>query len=76
MRDVTTRQDKEIIERNAAGVRSRAYTPGPYTLLENWLVSFVGRYVRELSASCRIATRAADMAAANASGHSGTVATD
>ncbi len=32
--DVTTRQDKEIIERNARGVSSRRYVPGPYSELE------------------------------------------
>jgi phenylpropionate dioxygenase-like ring-hydroxylating dioxygenase large terminal subunit len=34
MWDVTLRQDKRIIEDNQAGVRSRAYTPGPYTRQE------------------------------------------
>lgn len=47
--DVTTRQDKAIIEQNAAGVRSRAYAPGPYTLLEGWPARFVTRYLAELA---------------------------
>ncbi len=34
--DETTKQDKSIIELNAAGVASRAYTPGPYSQLE-WM---------------------------------------
>jgi Rieske 2Fe-2S family protein len=45
--DVTTRQDKGIIERNAAGVRSRAYVPGPYSKLESFPARFVSRYLRE-----------------------------
>lgn len=49
--DVTTAQDKRIIEGNAAGVRSRAYAPGPYSTLELWSSGFVARYLRELSAS-------------------------
>jgi len=49
--DVTTAQDKALIERNAAGVRSRAYTPGPYSTLEDTPAAFVGRYLRELAAS-------------------------
>jgi Rieske 2Fe-2S family protein len=48
--DVTTVQDKAIIERNAAGVRSRAYAPGPYSLLESWPSRLVARYLRELPA--------------------------
>jgi phenylpropionate dioxygenase-like ring-hydroxylating dioxygenase large terminal subunit len=49
--DVTTLQDKAIIERNAAGVRSRAYTPGPYSTLESWPSRLVGRYLKELATS-------------------------
>jgi len=49
--DVTTKQDKHIIEDNAAGVRSMAYVPGPYSMLEPWPSGFVARYLRELSAS-------------------------
>jgi phenylpropionate dioxygenase-like ring-hydroxylating dioxygenase large terminal subunit len=47
--DVTTMQDKVLIERNAAGVLSRAYAPGPYSALEKQTSDFVGRYLRELS---------------------------
>jgi phenylpropionate dioxygenase-like ring-hydroxylating dioxygenase large terminal subunit len=43
--DVTTLQDKVIIERNADGVRSRAYTPGPYSKLEDWTVRFIDQYL-------------------------------
>jgi len=50
--DVTTVQDKTIIERNAAGVRSRAYVPGPYSTLEGWTARFVSRYLQEMSARC------------------------
>ncbi|MGC4250231.1 MAG: aromatic ring-hydroxylating dioxygenase subunit alpha [Sphingobium sp.] len=45
MWDVTTRQDKMIIEENAAGVRSPAYRPGPYTKLEAQTSGFVSDYV-------------------------------
>jgi phenylpropionate dioxygenase-like ring-hydroxylating dioxygenase large terminal subunit len=47
--DVTTVQDKRLIERNAAGVRSQAYSPGPYSRLENRTAQFVARYLRELT---------------------------
>jgi phenylpropionate dioxygenase-like ring-hydroxylating dioxygenase large terminal subunit len=47
--DVTTAQDKVLIERNAAGVRSRAYVPGPYSKLESLPARFVARYLSELS---------------------------
>jgi phenylpropionate dioxygenase-like ring-hydroxylating dioxygenase large terminal subunit len=46
--DVTTRQDKALIERNAAGIRSRSYAPGPYTTLEVLPARFVARYLAEL----------------------------
>jgi phenylpropionate dioxygenase-like ring-hydroxylating dioxygenase large terminal subunit len=48
--DVTTVQDKAIVELNAAGVRSEAYTPGPYSLLESGSDSFVQSYLKGLSA--------------------------
>lgn len=37
---VTTRQDKDIIEANAAGIRSSRYEPGPASLLESDVVGF------------------------------------
>ena len=46
--DVTTRQDKVLIERNGAGVRSRAYGPGPYSRLESLPARFIARYLGEL----------------------------
>ena len=48
--DVTTVQDKTIIEDNAAGVRSRAYAPGPYSKLEQWGAPVTDKYVAELRA--------------------------
>jgi phenylpropionate dioxygenase-like ring-hydroxylating dioxygenase large terminal subunit len=47
--DVTTTQDKRLIERNAAGVRSCAYQPGPYTQLESMPARLVQRYLSELA---------------------------
>jgi phenylpropionate dioxygenase-like ring-hydroxylating dioxygenase large terminal subunit len=43
--DETTRQDKSIIELNAAGVRSRGYVPGPYSKLEGVTADFIERYL-------------------------------
>jgi Rieske 2Fe-2S family protein len=45
MWDVTTRQDKELIELNAQGVRSKGYEPGPYSNLEQIGADFLARYV-------------------------------
>jgi Rieske 2Fe-2S family protein len=49
--DVTTIQDKRLIEGNAAGIRSRSYQPGPYTELEGMPARFVERYLRELASA-------------------------
>ena len=46
--DVTSRADKRIIERNQAGVASRAYEPGPFSLMEPGTQAYVERYVAEL----------------------------
>jgi Rieske 2Fe-2S family protein len=48
--DATTIQDKRLIERNAAGIRSRSYVPGPYTELESMPARLVSRYLSELAA--------------------------
>jgi phenylpropionate dioxygenase-like ring-hydroxylating dioxygenase large terminal subunit len=48
--DVTTLQDKDIIEANAAGVRSCAYEPGRYSKLEQWGVPVLTQYITELRA--------------------------
>jgi Rieske 2Fe-2S family protein len=47
--DVTSLADKAIIERNQAGVRSRAYRPGPYSMMEPGTRQYVDRYVGELA---------------------------
>ena len=53
MWDETTVQDKTIIERNAEGVRSLSYVPGPYSAkLEPGADALVRRYLQELSARC------------------------
>ncbi|HEY2050974.1 MAG TPA: aromatic ring-hydroxylating dioxygenase subunit alpha [Caulobacteraceae bacterium] len=48
--EVTTLADKTIIERNQAGVRSRAYEPGPFSLMEPGTRQYVDRYVAEFAA--------------------------
>lgn len=47
--DVTSQADKRIIERNQAGVASRAYEPGPFSLMEPGTRAYVERYVAELA---------------------------
>jgi phenylpropionate dioxygenase-like ring-hydroxylating dioxygenase large terminal subunit len=47
--DVTTVQDKALVELNAAGVRSRSYVPGPYSLLEPGANNIVRDYLKGLS---------------------------
>jgi Rieske 2Fe-2S family protein len=47
--DVTSVADKTIIERNQAGVLSRAYQPGPFSLMEPGTRQYVERYVGELA---------------------------
>jgi len=47
--DVTSLADKKIIERNQAGVKSRAYEPGPFSLMEPGARQYVDRYVGELA---------------------------
>jgi Rieske 2Fe-2S family protein len=51
--DVTSLADKTIIERNQAGVKSRAYEPGPFSLMEPGARQYVERYVGELAAIAR-----------------------
>lgn len=47
--DVTSRADKRIVERNQAGVASRAYEPGPFSMMEPGTQAYVERYVAELA---------------------------
>jgi Rieske 2Fe-2S family protein len=49
--DETTKQDKSIIELNAAGVASRGYAPGPYSTLETGTADFIERYLKLMAAS-------------------------
>lgn len=46
--DVTTLQDKKIIEDNQAGIRSSRYRPGQYSKQENRVVTFVDWYLHKL----------------------------
>jgi phenylpropionate dioxygenase-like ring-hydroxylating dioxygenase large terminal subunit len=59
--DVTSRADKRIIERNQAGVASRAYEPGPFSLMEPGTQAYVERYVRELALSTELPEPAVDL---------------
>jgi Rieske 2Fe-2S family protein len=52
--DVTSQADKKIIERNQAGVLSRAYLPGPFSLMEPGTRQYVERYVAELAVTIRL----------------------
>ncbi len=45
---VTSIEDKQIIERNQLGVNSRYYEPGPYSLQESYASRFVEWYLAEL----------------------------
>lgn len=49
--DVTSQADKRIIECNQAGVASRAYAPGPFSLMEPGTQAYVERYVGALTAA-------------------------
>jgi Rieske 2Fe-2S family protein len=46
----TSLEDKRIVEANQAGVNSRFFQPGPYSLQETYARRFVDWYLRELSA--------------------------
>lgn len=52
--DVTSLADKKIIERNQAGVASRAYEPGPFSLMEPGTRQYVERYAAELAVTARV----------------------
>ena len=47
---ITSAQDKKIVEMNQAGVNSRFFEPGPYSLQEAHAARFVEWYLEELSA--------------------------
>jgi Rieske 2Fe-2S family protein len=51
---VTTREDKSIIEANAAGIRSSRYAPGPASLLERDLVGFRDWYLAVTGSPSRL----------------------
>ena len=46
---VTSEEDKRIIELNQAGVSSRYFTPGPYSLQEGHALRFVEWYLHEMN---------------------------
>jgi phenylpropionate dioxygenase-like ring-hydroxylating dioxygenase large terminal subunit len=45
----TSLEDKKIVEMNQAGVSSRYFEPGPYSMQESFTDRFVGWYLTELS---------------------------
>lgn len=45
--DVTTRQDRKIIEDNQAGILSKRYTPGRYSDQERGVVTFQAWYLKQ-----------------------------
>jgi Rieske 2Fe-2S family protein len=47
--NITSLADKKIIERNQAGVLSRHYSPGPFSLMEPGTRQYVDRYLAELA---------------------------
>ena len=49
MWDVTTIQDKQIVEENQVGVNSSRYVPGPYSLRETGTIDFTAWYLNRLS---------------------------
>ena len=49
----TSAEDKKIVEMNQAGVNSRFFEPGPYSLQETYASRFVDWYLEELSADTR-----------------------
>lgn len=48
--EVTTEQDKSLIELNASGVGTSGYVPGPYSKLEGMAEDFVRRYLKLMAA--------------------------
>ena len=48
MWDITTQEDKRIIENNAKGVASDFYTPGPLSTMENRAWDFLEWYLETM----------------------------
>jgi len=48
--DVTTVEDKRIIEHNAQGVKSRFYSPGPLSVMEDYEWNFLEWYLQTIKA--------------------------
>jgi Rieske 2Fe-2S family protein len=46
--DITTHADKAIIERNAEGVNSRFYAPGPFSNMEDYTWMFLSWYLETM----------------------------
>jgi phenylpropionate dioxygenase-like ring-hydroxylating dioxygenase large terminal subunit len=66
---VTSVEDKQIIERNQEGVNSRYYEPGPYSLQERYAGHFVDWYLAEIGAAAAAGPRHAP---ANTGSHDAT----
>ena len=47
--NTTSAEDKKIVEANQAGVNSRFFVPGPYSLQEPYALRFIEWYLSELA---------------------------
>ena len=56
--DVTTRQDKTIVENNQRGINSSRYQPGRYSDQERKVITFTSWYLNQLRASLETAAQA------------------
>ena len=56
--DVTTRQDKTIVENNQRGINSSRYQPGCYSDQERKVITFTSWYLNQLRASLETAAQA------------------
>ena len=56
--DVTTRQDKTIVENNQRGIASSRYQPGRYSDQERKVITFTNWYLNQLRATLNFPAQA------------------
>ena len=56
--DVTTRQDKTIVENNQRGIASSRYQPGRYSDQERKVITFTNWYLNQLRATLNFSGQA------------------